>query len=183
MREVRTVEYPDDPVNYEIVERCASAEGAAAVTEFESVMEKVRSDIERVGWSAIGVFPTDQLGGSTFTYTIGVLTSYKHPELIVYGLPNHQAHAIISSAIAQIKEGVFFKPGERYENVLEGFDVKTRAVDPSGRPLNVARAYYDVDHLVAVQILWPCTNGHFPGDEYVDPLVELVQVPSIEDVS
>lgn len=148
---------------------------------FEQVFDKVRGDIARVGWSAVGVFPrADEPRPVTFTYTIGLAETYGHPELIVYGLDAKQAHEFLWSAIQLLKEGTRFEHGKRYAKVLQGYDVEFRKVDdPGGHPLNVARAYYDRE-VEALQLIWPDADGRFPGDPDVDPVAAVVQVPVVE---
>src|SRR5258706_12000334 len=94
----------------------------------EALLDKVRDDIDRVGWSGIGVFP-DEPGGTQYTYTVG-LTEVEHPELIMYGLDNVLTHHLLWSAFDLIKEGErFTDESKRYSGVLEGFDVMVRAVE------------------------------------------------------
>lgn len=150
----------------------------------QAMMDRVDDDIDRLGWSAIGVFAAvDDPEGmleNPFTYTIGLLKTYEHPELIVYGLPPEQAHSILASAIEQIKEGVHFSTGRRYSKVLGGgFEVEFRKVDPTGRPLNVARNYYEAD-VEALQLVWPDKEGRFPGEAGVDPTFANCQEPEVE---
>jgi hypothetical protein len=147
----------------------------------DRVMEKIAADVEKVGWSAIGVFPTGE-GGAPFTYTIGLVKTLEHPELIVYGLEHKQAHSILWSAIELIKtEEVKLEPGKRYARVIQDLDVEMRAGHPSGRPANAARRFYEGD-VALVQLVLPDSEGRFPGEDGCDPMFELWQTPSLEDV-
>lgn len=143
---------------------------------FAAVLEKIRSDIERVGWSAIGVFPA---AGSdptvVFTYTIG-LTEMDHPELVIYGLPNETAHSLLYSAVEQVRAGVVFEPGQRYGKIIRDFEVYVRDVSDVAE-VNAARAYYDRP-VEALQLVWPDSAGRMPFvDDDVDAMTQLGQTP------
>lgn len=91
----------------------------------QELVSKVHRDIERVGWSVIGVFPTEgDEPKASYSYTIGLLETEQHPELIVFGLPPEQAHGILSCAVDLIREGTRLEAGRRYGRVLRGFDVE-----------------------------------------------------------
>lgn len=141
------------------------------------VMIKVASDIERVGWSAISVFPCadDPPGSPAFTYSVG-LRDRDHPELIVFGLDPRVAHGMIREVYGMVvHEGVTFRDGDRVGKVLVGYDVIFRALPPDGRPLLIAKRHYGVDELPALQIVWPDEQGRHPGDDGCDAAVVLVQ--------
>jgi len=61
---------------------------------------KVITDIANTGWSDMCIFPTenDPPGSLPFNYTVG-LTEFNHPDLIIVGLANTQAHGVMHAAI------------------------------------------------------------------------------------
>ncbi len=131
---------------------------------------KVQDDIKRVGWSAVGVFAAEGDEPSwPFCYTIG-FREHDHPEMIVVGLDTDLSHPILHGLYERVAAGERFETGQRDAKVLEGYDVEFREMPVDGRPLNMARAYYGVDELPALQVLWPDQNGFFPGQEECDPL-------------
>lgn len=140
----------------------------------EAMMAKIDADIERVGWSLISVFPTEDSGTDWYSYTIGLqVVPLNHPELIIATLAQEQAHSVLYSAIEEIKAGVRFEPGQNYDKVLAApLQVRFRVVPPPRRPLNVARAYYRERYnrhdFEALQLVWPDAEGRFPGDEGFD---------------
>lgn len=137
----------------------------------QELLIKIRKDIDEIGWSAIGVFPTEDDPGTTFTYTIGLRDTWDHPEMIVVGLQSELAHGILSSAITGIKEGKKYGPG-KYQDLIsdpEGapMDALIRVVPTPGRPLNWARMFHGKNES-ALQIMWPDENGKFPGEKGYD---------------
>lgn len=129
-----------------------------------SVESKIREDVERVGWSAILV--TDD---PPFVYTIGLMFTFSHPELIIFGLPD-QGHPILSTMVELIREGESFVAGERYSEVLNGFDISVREVDRSqhseylGYAMGYCRERGRIGELEALQVYWPDKGGSFPFD-------------------
>ncbi|HWE82785.1 MAG TPA: DUF4262 domain-containing protein [Gaiellaceae bacterium] len=165
------------------------------------MLTKIGDDVARVGWSSIGVFPTvDDDQTQQFMYSIGLPTTLDHPELIVYGLPYRQAHAVLFSAIEEIRRGAKLEPGTKTPNVLEGYDVLIRETDPLTAPHTFAVVWSAVaaagpaiqgaaepePRIVdavppIVQVVWPDNEGRFPGDPDCDPATVADQEPVLYD--
>lgn len=141
----------------------------------EQLFEKVRGDIQEDGWSTISVFPTLTDPGVHFSYSIGFREHGRHPEVIILGIPSEYAHPMIRTLYERVAAGERFEDGQRLDGVLEEYQVELRAVPPDGAPLNMARAFYDVEELAALQIVWPDKEGLFPGEEGCDEGVALMQ--------
>jgi hypothetical protein len=50
---------------------------------------KVLEDIAEYGWHCVNIFAEDDL--PPYSFTVGVFDTYKHPELIIFGLPREVA--------------------------------------------------------------------------------------------
>jgi Domain of unknown function (DUF4262) len=127
-------------------------------------MEKTRVNIEKHGFSTIGVFraegdPEDFPG---FMYSVGFL-EHEQPEMLIMGLPTQMMHTMLWSFYDRIAEGERFEAGERVSQIIRDYDVELRAMPADGIPLNVARSYYDLDELPALHVVWPDPDGHYPG--------------------
>lgn len=144
---------------------------------FASLYEKVRQDIAKYGWSSVGVFPDpDEVSPSPpFTYSVGFRGHDKHPEVIVIGLQAEVAHAIIGALYERVAAGEKFEVGDRVSELIQGYEMECREVPPDGAPLNVARRYYGLDNLPALQLVWPDKEGCFPGEDGFDPEFERLQ--------
>jgi Domain of unknown function (DUF4262) len=149
----------------------------------EKIFRKVWHDIEEYGWSCIGVFRSeeDPEGFEPFSYSVGFFLHNEHPELIVVGLPNETAHSILWTLYNRISAGERFQAGDSISGVIQGFDVRLRAMPADGRPLNVARSYFELDELPALQVIWPDEDGRFPGEEGCNENYERMQ--DIEPIS
>lgn len=139
----------------------------------EQIQKKIEGDIENVGWSAIGVFPTqDQPDTPHFLYTIGVTDTHDHPELIITGLSANLAHGIVSRVVELIAEGKRFDTRQRSDEVLEGYPVEFLPVTQENRDeyLKAAKVRYsDIpDEWAAVQIVHPDPEKRMPWEEGFD---------------
>lgn len=141
-----------------------------------NLMLKIHADIERVGWSAIGVLPTvDEVDpGPPFLYSIG-FQDHGHPEVIVVGLPHEVMHGMVANFYKRVSEGELFRDGERVVDILHGYEVEMRTVPQPGRPLYQAMNYYCVEFIDALQVLWPDKEGFFPGEDGMDANMEYAQ--------
>ena len=111
-----------------------------------------------------------------FLYSIGLMQTCKHPELIVFGLDADNAHALLSGVIRGIRAGQSFTEPEIYTVNIGGTDhrVGCRCVHPTQHPLylgfamgfctNIGR----IGELQAVQLFWPDEAGKFPFEAGCD---------------
>ena len=101
-----------------------------------------------------------------YAYTVGLLKTWNHPELIVFGLDQEMSHDILTETVALIKEGASFEKDENTELTVKCVSVTFIEV-----PLHIvahyldrAEAYYEGRPFKAFQILWADDKGRFPSD-------------------
>jgi hypothetical protein len=100
-----------------------------ALSEYE---QKILDDVEEHGWFCVSVFGKSGDETPGFAYSIGFPDAIKCPEFIVFGLPGKLMHSMLWSVFRQIRDGVTApKEGQRWSNVIEGYDCISRAVHPS----------------------------------------------------
>ncbi len=106
-----------------------------------------------------------------FAYTVGLYSSYKHPELLVYGLPRETAHAVLSIAARAAADGNPLNLSEPTDELLEGYPCVFVQVPRDQYPEHVgcARWYYQGDDFPVQQIVWPSNAGHFPWQAEASP--------------
>ena len=133
---------------------------------YDKADRKVIEDIAKYGWCDMSIFPTrgDPPESMPFNYTVG-LAELNHPDLLLMGMSNDQAHHVMHSAVAYIEKGNRFTPDTFSDQVLEGLRV---AIIEIFDPLNddyqmsmVNRLYGEVHGL---QIIWPDTDDRFPWE-------------------
>lgn len=134
------------------------------------VIEDTRCLIKRHGWALIGVFPAAGDTGQPFTYTVGLSAQFL-PELVVYGLDQQSAGALLNAVAANMVDKGELKPGDRVDDILA--DGRTLAVidlDPAdAADLAMVHSIYG-PLLSARQVVWPDENGKFPWEQWNCPV-------------
>ncbi len=121
--------------------------------------------IAKYGWSVQGVGAEGD--EPAFSYTVGLHHSWKHPEVIVFGLPHDVAQGVLNTVGERIQRGEIFRPGVEYPDVLEGFDLRLRAVSEAQsfkQHVGYALWYYQGQRFDLLQLLWPDKHGCFPDE-------------------
>lgn len=140
--------------------------------KFDQLDANVINDIATYGWSDMGIFPVDEGNPLPFNYSVGFISSYQHPEVIVMGIANEQGHGALSVVAAAVSEGTRYTAGQYYDDILEGYQVAfVDVLDVLGDyPLTMA-AHLQED-VTAVQLVWPDANGRFPWHDDMDPVMK-----------
>ena len=133
------------------------------------VMNKIKEDIERVGFSIIAT--TTGEGGFTFAYTVG-LSLQGHPEVLLKGLPPAIMHDLLHNYYDLIQKKGTPAVNAEVQGILGG----GLSVIMCELPDNV----YD-DYLIqagnffgwenkfkALGMIWPDAEGLFPHEEGFD---------------
>jgi hypothetical protein len=118
-----------------------------------------------------------------FLYTIGLMQTCSHPELIILGLEPDKAHALFSGLICEIQAGrSYAEPGVYTVNVgSEAHRVGFRRVHPTQHPLYLGfamgfmRKIGRMGELEAMQAFWPDGTGKFPFEVGCDLAVWQLQ--------
>ncbi len=130
--------------------------------------EQIVKDIGEYGWSGIIVEKDEE--GPGFEYTVGLMLTYDHPEVIIFGLPSRAMHDILWSIVSDIHEGRDFREPGLYEDITEHFACAFRAVHPSWHTEYLGYAMWHRREvgsngvLEVMQCVWPDERGRFPFD-------------------
>jgi Domain of unknown function (DUF4262) len=127
--------------------------------------DEIAEVVREHGWYAASIFDHDP----PFLYSIGLMQTANHPELIVFGLEPDNAHALFSAMTRDIQAGRRFdQPGVFTIAIGEEHRVGIRRVHPTQHPLYLgfAMGYCTymgrIGELEAVQAFWPDSSGKFP---------------------
>ena len=124
--------------------------------------ENIAADVDRMGWSCLTIHDTFP----PFAYTVGLMKTHDHPELIVFGRPEDD-YAILADLVAKIAQGIRLDEPKEYD-LLDGFPVATRPVDEShhesylGFAMGYVRRMGRIGELQAVQVYVPDIDGIYP---------------------
>jgi hypothetical protein len=142
-------------------------------------------NITEHGWSGIIIEADDE--GPGFEYTVGLMATDHHPEVIVFGLPRDRAHELLWSIVHGIREGKRFDREGRYTHILDNVSCICRPVHASQQAWYLGQAMWHCSHvgkpgtLKAVQCVWPDRNGLFPHEDGCHPKVGSLQ-PDLSEV-
>src|SRR5262249_20139261 len=109
-----------------------SAQGSAAHSYHMTSESQIAADIAQHGWSCMNVYD----GDPQFLYTVGLIESFNHPELVIFGLESSVAHSIALNVISKIRAGANFCASTTYSDILMGDQkIAVRQVHPTQHPL------------------------------------------------
>lgn len=141
--------------------------------------EQIAEVVRQYGWYAASIGDHQP----PFLYTIGLMQTLDHPELIVFGLEPENAHALISQFVRDIRAGrSFAEPGVGEIDVAGNEQsIGFRRVHPTqhalylGFAMGYCRYVAQQGDLEAMQVFWPDDNGKFPFDVGCDLAVHGLQ--------
>jgi len=130
--------------------------------DFDELLQKTKLNIEKYGLQFISINATDYL--PSFTYSIGLLQSYQHPEVICFGLKTDLMHALINDVAEMIKHSGKIEVGKLYSNIFSKVDAQFVSVDSrnTGDYFQFALKYYQRHQIPAMQLIWPDDANRFP---------------------
>jgi hypothetical protein len=139
--------------------------------------EEIARSVAKLGWHAITVNDTSP----DFVYTCGLVTTFEHPELIIFGLGSREGYSVFAVMVEEIRNGrSFAKPGT-YDGILEECPIAIRKVHPSqheiylGYAMGHCRLMGNATGLRARQVFLPDKEGRFPFDTGCDLDVSQLQ--------
>lgn len=126
---------------------------------------KMLTDIRSHGYHKVGVFSEDE-EESEFAYTVGMFHTYRHPELVVFGMSVEEEFAILDRVRDLVADGATFSHESKSTDVLSGssvifLDVSREEYDEY---LVQAENFYRSDDFPALLISWPNAEGIFPWE-------------------
>src|SRR5262249_13142636 len=135
--------------------------------------QRVLDDIAKYGWHLLGVLEDEE--GPAFMYTIGLMQTLDHPEIVMFGLKHELMKMVLNGIGQEIKRGRPFREEGLYNGLLQGFACKIKPVKESFHPPYLGYAMWHRRHLgkigtlEAVQCIWPDKQGIFPDEEGCHP--------------
>lgn len=141
--------------------------------------EEIATIVSEHGW----FFANVSDAAIPFGYTIGLMTTHQHPELIAFSLDPQGAYSLFAAMISAIEQGTRFEE-TGIKELQVGVDthrIKIRRVHESQHPLYLGFAMGHltrqgrIGELQAVQVCWPDEHGDFPFDLNCNPRLNELQ--------
>ena len=130
--------------------------------DIDELLVQTSINIEKFGLQVIMVKATPYL--PSFAYSIGLWETYKHAEIICFGLSIELMHALINDVAEIIKKGEEINIQKTYTNIFEGSHAEFLKVEQEniGDYFTVTMRYYGHDQFPALQLVWTDRNNKFP---------------------
>lgn len=124
---------------------------------------EIAKTVSRAGWHAIAI--TDCR--NPYVYTCGLMTTFRHPELVIFHPDPQAGYAIIAVIVEDIRNGRTFIESSPFGGVLVSGNIATRQVHSSQHEFYLGYALEHCRHmglgeLRVLQVFWPDTDGRFP---------------------
>lgn len=146
----------------------------------DEIERRILDDIDHYGWHLILI--QDDPEGPAFVYSVGMMPTLNHPEIIMFGLVPKVMASVINTMGKQIRqEGRRFAELGLFEDVLEAYACKTIPVAECWHAEYLGYAMWHRRHigqigtLQAIQCLWPDKAGRFPDDPLCHPAIRTRQ--------
>ncbi len=142
-------------------------------------LNQTKEHIEKFGLSIVMIEATEYL--PSFAYSIGLQETFKHPEIICFGLRTQTLFELINDVAEIIKEEGQIKPEIEYDNVFKNSSAKFLQVDENNIEdyFGVTIKYYESKEFQGLQLVWTDRNNKFPWEEgfeeefkYKQPLLD-----------
>jgi Domain of unknown function (DUF4262) len=126
---------------------------------------EIKADVEKYGFH-ICLFEADYL--PAFVYTVGLYHTYKHPEILIFGLSHDAMGGILHGIVDEIKEGKKFVPNQLYDDLINNYPVQFLEVKEAHYRdyLGFGGGFYNNSwDFPALQMVWTDKKSKFPWEE------------------
>lgn len=138
---------------------CAGCSGASQV----EIVQRYAALVAEYGWAVVSVISDKE---PAWLYTVGLQSSFDHPELVIHGLHPEQGHSLLVGAVDLIRKGKRFEGGTVTDELLGGgYGMAIVKVDEPLNPLyplNIDTFFTPAEQIEAVQLVWPNVNHIYP---------------------
>jgi hypothetical protein len=132
--------------------------------------EAIAQDVAKYGWSALSISDA----APPFSYSCGLMTTFDHPELIVFGMESRESYNVLAAMVKELRSGRSFSAPGTYDGILEHAQIAIRRVHPTQHELYLGFAMGHCTYmgklggLEALQVFWPDKQGRFPFEVNCD---------------
>jgi hypothetical protein len=133
--------------------------------------------IEQYDWAVTKVGTPEDEEGPRFVYTTGLYYRFRHPEILIYGLPYDSMLQVVNDIGSKVRASYVFQVGLSYPDIFEGRRCQFQPVDKIYYRDRLAAAnwFYESEKYPTLQLFWPDDAGLFPWDKSCNPIVRNAQ--------
>jgi hypothetical protein len=123
------------------------------------------SNIEKHGLAIIMVESSKY--SPSFAYSIGLLQTYNHPEIICFGLSTKLLHTLINDVAEIIKTGENIQIDKTYTNIFKDSRAEFLKIDNRNIKdyFSYAIEYFETENFPALQLIWTDRKDRFPWEQ------------------
>lgn len=128
--------------------------------------ENIRETIAEYGWYVALVDDEGDGPETRFAYSIGMVETLGHPEVLVLGQPIELMAYLINEVGERARDGAPCPVDAPIEGLLDDYTCVLRPVDPSHYDdyLGYGLAYAKTREFPVLQLVWPDKDGKFPWE-------------------
>jgi hypothetical protein len=121
----------------------------------------------------VGPGPKDPQDAPRYAYTTGLYLRFRHPEILIYGLPFDSMLEVLNTIGNQAKAGKTYNVGIPYKDIFEGRRCQFKPVDRAyyRERLAASNWFYQSDKYPTLQLFWPDNAGLFPWERGCEDIV------------
>ena len=130
--------------------------------------QKLLDDVVKYGWHVMRVLETPET--PSWAYSVGLYKTFRHPEILVFGLDLDLMHYMINTIGEGVRQGKFFEVDGRYADLIEAYECTLKPVRTKWYPSFLGFAswfYYGAEYPV-LQCFWPDFDGSYPWEPKFD---------------
>jgi hypothetical protein len=133
--------------------------------------------IDQCSWAVTKVVPPEGEPGYRFAYTTGLFFRFRHPELLIYGLPAESMLQTLNTLGNQIRLGKSYGVGIAYKDIFEDRRCQFQPVDNMFYKDRLAASnwFYEGMKYPTLQCYWPDQANRFPWETGCDATVAASQ--------
>jgi len=139
--------------------------------------DKIAWVVEENGWCAEPVSPVEDPPTPGYTYTIGFESTFRHPEVVIFGLQPVAARGLLEMISIHIDAGGVIPDGMfvgLLDNDLPAAMLPVDMGEHADLFWSASEFHGNEDYRVC-QFIWPDRNGKMPWDEGYDDRLRLAQ--------
>jgi hypothetical protein len=132
--------------------------------DFSKSHRKVIHDINTHGWHVTIVLPAG--ANPDWAYSIGLFHTFRHPEILVFGLDGDLMHQLINHVGREARVGARIEPGRDYGDIIERYRCAFRPVNASWYPYVLCNGtwFYKGSGFPTLQLFWPDKLQRYPWE-------------------
>jgi hypothetical protein len=149
------------------------------MTDYVALLNDILKNVQgEPGWKVMGISAGKE--GPGFAYTIGLYHNYKHPEIILFGLPIETALTLLNDVGDRVKGGEVIQPNVTYTDLVQKYPVMFKPIsnndsDTREDLLGIAVRFYGHVNFPVLQFIWTDPKGKFPWESDCEMKTKLCQ--------